>query len=128
MPDFLLCCLLGHLLQHGNTLLRGQQVSLVEDNQHGGAYDLSDHEALGSLGLDALGAVDDKDHQVDDLGAPDDGLDEGGMARTVHQGDLQPGVPSRLDLEQELCYKMRHFDSWLPKNYWKTELFYSLSI
>ena len=80
--------LLGHLLQHGNTLLRGQQVSLVEDNQHGGADDLSDHEALGSLGLDALGAVDDKDHQVDDLGAPDDGLDEGGMARTVHQGDL----------------------------------------
>ena len=62
---------------------------------------MSDHKTLCRLGLDALGAVDDKDHQVDDLGAPDDGLDKGGMPRTVHKGDLKPGVPCRLDLQKE---------------------------
>ena len=75
--------LLGHLLQHSNALLRRQQVSLIEDNQHGGADNLSNHKALCCLRLDALGTVNNKDHEVDDLGAPNDGLDEGGMAGAV---------------------------------------------
>ena len=45
-------------------------------------------EALGCLCLHALGNIDDQHHKVDNLGATDDGLDEGRVARTVHQGYL----------------------------------------
>lgn len=84
-----------------------EEVELVEDDEEaGGGGDLGEEEALRRLRLHPLHRVHHEHHHVDDLGpawpnlprslpdstAPgpgtDDGAEEGGVARAVHEGEL----------------------------------------
>lgn len=65
-----------------------QHVGFVEDKQEVRCRQLADDQALSRLRLDALGDVHDEHHHVDDLGAADDGADEGRVSGAVHEGEL----------------------------------------
>ena len=93
------------------SVARGRdQVSFVEDQEQERLGELGDDQTLRSLGLYTFGGVNDKEHGVNDLRAGDDCTreakearmdgtrtwiavhtcaNEGSMARTVHDGDLQ---------------------------------------
>jgi len=63
-------------------------VDLVEGNDELVHQDLPENDALRSLSLDQLLAVDDQDHEIDDGGSPNDRLHQACVARTINQREL----------------------------------------
>ena len=62
----------------------GNEVNLVQDQDHLVGRDFADHHTLRRLCLDALHAVNHNEKHVDDLGAAENRADQTGMARAVH--------------------------------------------
>ena len=79
----------------------GNEVNLVQDQDHLVGRNLADHHALRRLRLNALHAVNHNEKHVDDLGAAENRADQTGMARAVNQRVLNVLVRSVCGLPHQ---------------------------
>mmetsp|Transcript_579 Transcript_579/g.1387 ORF Transcript_579/g.1387 Transcript_579/m.1387 type:complete len:299 (-) Transcript_579:136-1032(-) len=78
-----------HLVHLLHACLFGQHVGFVQHHQQVARGDLANYQTLCRLRLNPLVDIDHQHHDVDDLRAPEHGPYERGVARAVHQRELQ---------------------------------------
>lgn len=94
------CARRTHLLR---AALWRNEVDLVQHDNELFGRDFTNDEALCSLCLDALRDVNDKDHEVNDLRAANDGFDQTRVARAIHERHLQRAPAVRGQVCRYIC-------------------------